>query len=90
MVDLKLKSNVKWTYLLPILSTSSRVGIFFLQKQRTADRAARAEEKRKVKADARTKEVKSTGKKFYKQMIKDSDYLGEDYDVFSSWLGTTV
>ena len=60
-----------------------------LQAQRNKDRDARIEAKRKAKREQRTDEVKQSGKAFYKQMIKDSDYLGEDYDVFSSWLGTT-
>lgn len=38
---------------------------------------------------ARPKEQKEVAKKFYKQMIVDSDYQGADYDVFSNWLGTT-
>lgn len=32
---------------------------------------------------------KAKGRAFYKSMIADSDYQGEDYDVFSSWLGNT-
>ena len=30
------------------------------------------------------------GKAFYKGLTADSDYQGEDYDVFSSWLGQTA
>lgn len=60
------------------------------EKEHAANREGRMEEKRKAKAALRTKQVKSSGSEFYKQMIKDSDYLGEDYDVFSSWLGTTL
>ena len=30
---------------------------------------------------------KATGKAFYKQMIVDSEYQGEDYEVFNTWLG---
>jgi hypothetical protein len=29
------------------------------------------------------------GKAFYNTMITESDYVGEDYEVFSSWLGVT-
>lgn len=30
---------------------------------------------------------KAVGQKFYKQMIVDSEYQGEDYEVFDKWLG---
>jgi large subunit ribosomal protein L4e len=36
---------------------------------------------------ARPKEQKAVGKAFYKQMIVDSEYQGEDYEVFDKWLG---
>lgn len=32
-------------------------------------------------------EHKAIAKKFYKQLLVDSDYQGEDYEVFSNWLG---
>jgi hypothetical protein len=32
---------------------------------------------------------KAVGKKFYKQMIVDSEYQGEDYDEFGRWLGAS-
>ena len=72
-----------------VLKPSDILLLFCQQKQRTADREARIEQKRKEKRATRTPAVKQSGKAFYQQMIKDSDYLGEDYDVFSSWLGTT-
>ena len=28
-----------------------------------------------------------SSKGFYNQLLQDSDYQGEDYEVFSSWLG---
>ena len=37
----------------------------------------------------RLAEHKEVAKKFYEGMKQDSDYIGEDYDVFSSWLGST-
>jgi len=37
----------------------------------------------------KNKAVKKVGKDFYKKMVVDSDYVGEDYDVFSNWLGST-
>lgn len=30
--------------------------------------------------------MKATGKRFYQGMIADSDYQGEDYEVFAKWL----
>ena len=33
----------------------------------------------------RDKAVKAIGKKFYKQMLVDSAYQGEDYDQFARW-----
>lgn len=30
------------------------------------------------------------GKAFYKGLTTESDYQGEDYDVFSSWLGQSA
>ncbi|GAX80258.1 hypothetical protein CEUSTIGMA_g7696.t1 [Chlamydomonas eustigma] len=34
-------------------------------------------------------ELKNVAKTFYKQMVVDSEYQGEDYEVFSNWLGAT-
>jgi len=42
--------------------------------------------KTKKVASARSKTTKAVGAKFYKQMIVDSDYVGDRYDNFSSWL----
>ena len=33
--------------------------------------------------------LKAKGREFYKTLLADSDYTGEDYEVFSAWLGTT-
>ena len=33
---------------------------------------------------------KDTGKAFIKQLRTDSEYQGEDYEVFSSWLGQSA
>lgn len=35
---------------------------------------------------AKTPEIKKAGKAFHKQMISESDYQGEDYEVFAKWL----
>ncbi len=48
----------------------------------------RAKEKSLDKArKERSAEDKKVGKKFYSGLIQDSDYQGEDYEVFSAWLG---
>jgi len=30
--------------------------------------------------------MRKSGKKFYHQMVADSDFQGEDYEVFAKWL----
>lgn len=40
-------------------------------------------------AAKKSKAQQAVGKAFYKQMIVDSEYQGEDYDVFSKWIGVT-
>jgi large subunit ribosomal protein L4e len=55
--------------------------------------AARAEKLAKLRAGQPTgapkkaKDVAAVGKAFYKQMAVDSEYQGEDYEVFGRWLG---
>ena len=48
----------------------------------------------KAKAGGTSKTKKAAadrkGKAFYKGLTAESDYQGEDYDVFSSWLGQTA
>nr|QKY15199.1 component of cytosolic 80S ribosome and 60S large subunit (RPL12) [Polytomella parva] len=34
-----------------------------------------------------TKEVKAIGKAFYKKAVSESEYQGEDYELFTRWLG---
>lgn len=52
-------------------------------------RANKAREERLKAARAARSEVKKTSKGFLKKMITDADYVGEDYDVFSKWLGSS-
>jgi large subunit ribosomal protein L4e len=52
--------------------------------------AARAEKGRAATlaaARARRASVKPASRAYYKQMATDADYVGDDYDVFSTWLG---
>jgi large subunit ribosomal protein L4e len=56
--------------------------------------AAKAEKLEKIRQGVSTgakrpAEQKASGKQFYQSLVVDSEYQGEDYDVFSNWLGTT-
>lgn len=51
------------------------------QREKTTDKARKEKE--------RNKETKELSKSFYKGLMQDSDYQGEDYEVFSAWLGET-
>lgn len=51
--------------------------------------SAKAREAKLAAARANRKATKKISRDFYKKMITDADYVGEDYDVFSSWLGVT-
>lgn len=58
-----------------------------MQDERKAAREAKLEAIRNGTAKSeKTAELKAAGKSFYKQMIADSDYQGEDYEVFAKWL----
>lgn len=58
-----------------------------LQEDREKARAAKLAEIRAGKAkSARTKDLKASAKKFVATMRSDSDYQGEDYEVFAKWL----
>ena len=54
---------------------------------------AKAEKMAKIRAGekgaegTKAPELKEISKKFYGQMVTDSHYVGEDYDVFGAWLG---
>lgn len=67
-------------------------GVFPILQEKSM--VARAEKLAKLRAgeavgNKRTPEGKELAKSFYKQLITDSDYVGEDYEVFSQWLGNT-
>ncbi len=51
------------------------------QREKTTDQARKGKE--------RSKETKDLSKSFIKGLRQDSDYQGEDYEVFSAWLGET-
>lgn len=55
---------------------------------------AKAEKLAKIRAGekgavgAKPAEHKAISKKFYGQLVTDSHYVGDDYDVFGAWLGS--
>ena len=51
------------------------------QREKSTDKARKEKE--------RSKEAKDLAKGFYKGLMQDSDYQGEDYEVFSAWLRET-
>mmetsp|Transcript_23786 Transcript_23786/g.61788 ORF Transcript_23786/g.61788 Transcript_23786/m.61788 type:complete len:405 (-) Transcript_23786:439-1653(-) len=60
----------------------------------TKNAAKRADKLSKLKAGKavgpkKDKKVKQIGKDFYKKMVVDSEYQGQDYDEFASWLATS-
>ncbi len=50
------------------------------QKEKALDKARKG----------RSEEAKQLSKKFYSGLIQESDYQGEDYEVFSAWLGQSA
>jgi large subunit ribosomal protein L4e len=50
-------------------------------------RVKKAREAKLAAARANRSAVKKISKAFYNKMVTDADYVGEDYDVFSQWLG---
>jgi len=71
----------------PYQKTATRMQLL-AEARRKGDKAAKLAEARKKAAKAgRSKAVKASGKAFYKQMMVDSDYVGDRYDNFAAWLG---
>jgi hypothetical protein len=61
--------------------------VCWVQEGRQQARADKLAAIRSGKAkSSRTKEDKASAKAFVKQMRTDSDYQGEDYEVFAKWL----
>jgi large subunit ribosomal protein L4e len=70
----------------PYAKTARRMELLAVEKRSKA-RTDKLAEARGTGKDR--KAVKASGKQFHKTMVTDSDYIGEDYEVFSTWLGTT-
>ena len=63
-----------------------------LQEQRQkakAEKLAKIRGGEKGRTDSKPAEHKEIAKKFYSQLITDSHYVGDDYDVFGAWLGSS-
>jgi len=69
----------------PYAKVARRAELLAAGKGKKEEKLAAA---RAAKAAARPA-IKKVSKAFYNTMITDSDYVGEDYEVFSTWLGTT-
>lgn len=65
----------------PYAKAAKRSALLAQEKSKVA-RAERLKAKRTER-----KATKSVGKEFYKSMIQDAPYQGEDYEVFDAWLG---
>ena len=61
------------------------VYIYTSMLQSKARKDKEAGVKKQKKGDK--KGLRAKGKAFYKGLTADSDYVGEDYEVFSAWLG---
>jgi len=68
----------------PYAKVARRAEILLSEKRAKA-KAEKLDSARKT----RTAEKKAVGKAFYKSLLVDSEYQGEDYDEFSKWLGST-
>eukprot|EP00976_Prorocentrum_cordatum_P065027 1177729-Prorocentrum_minimum.AAC.2 len=62
----------------PYAKTATRMQLLAEQKRKSS--------KAKKVAEKRSKVVKTTGSEFYKKMLVEHDYTGEDYDNFNGWL----
>lgn len=62
------------------------------EKRRTAkaEKMTAIREGRSTGGRKRAEGEKDTGKAFIQQLRADSEYQGEDYEVFSSWLGQSA
>jgi len=71
----------------PYAKTATRMQLLSEAARKGAKATKLAAARTKGLKASRTKAVKASGKAFYKQMLVDSDYVGDRYDNFSAWLG---
>eukprot|EP00882_Tetradesmus_deserticola_P000096 GHRQ01000107.1.p1 GENE.GHRQ01000107.1~~GHRQ01000107.1.p1 ORF type:complete len:423 (+),score=190.83 GHRQ01000107.1:56-1270(+) len=72
-------------------AASARRNAILLSERRAKERAERLAKLRAGQptgAPKRSKEQQAIAKKFYGQLVVDSEYQGQDYEVFDKWLGT--
>mmetsp|Transcript_22990 Transcript_22990/g.31951 ORF Transcript_22990/g.31951 Transcript_22990/m.31951 type:complete len:408 (+) Transcript_22990:101-1324(+) len=70
----------------PFAKTATRMQLLAEESRKKA-KTAKLATARKGLSTKKDKKIAESGKKFYKQMLVDSDYVGDRYDNFSSWLG---
>jgi len=70
----------------PYAKTATRMQLL-AEKKRASTKTAKLEKARKGLGAKKDKAAKAAGKAFYAQMLVESDYVGDRYDNFSSWLG---
>ncbi|KDD73527.1 ribosomal protein L4/L1 [Helicosporidium sp. ATCC 50920] len=56
-------------------------------QRRAAIAASQGSAKKAKVAEKRSEKERAVSRAFYKTLVSDSDYQGEDYDVFANWLG---
>ncbi|CAL8470058.1 g9600 [Coccomyxa elongata] len=66
----------------PYAKTARRAELLTLERKQKEKTLTKARKER-------TEENKKLSKDFYGKLMQDSDYVGEDYEVFSAWLGQT-
>ncbi|WIA21205.1 hypothetical protein OEZ85_000453 [Tetradesmus obliquus] len=72
-------------------AASARRSAILLSERRAKERAERLAKLRAGQptgAAKRSKAQQAIAKKFYGQLVVDSEYQGQDYEVFDKWLGT--
>lgn len=70
----------------PYAKTATRMQLL-AEKKRALVKTAKMDKARKGLGVKKDKATKEASKAFYKQMLVESDYVGDRYDNFSSWLG---
>lgn len=70
----------------PAAKAARRAALLVSEKER----AAKARATKLAASRAGRAGIKKISKTFLSNMVTDAEYVGEDYDVFSSWLGTSA
>ena len=84
--DIQMTYQLLAHFAMPAFARLTGASIWrMVQEQRQKAKEQGLERKRQK----RTPELRESAKSFYKGLVADSDYQGQDYEVFSSWLGQT-